>query len=73
LIEEIRHIEEGLVQTLKQLRQRIETLQSQKTDLLNEIDELKKKAENKAETLEDELSSLKEEVESLKKLLGYTE
>ena len=73
VVEKIRDIEEGLMQTLKKLRKRIETLESEKADLLMEIEELKKKAEKKAETLEGEVSSLREEVKSLKELLGYTE
>ena len=73
VIEKIRDIEEGLMQTLKKLRERIETLESEKANLLKEIEQLKKAAEKKADTLEDEVSSLREEVKSLKELLGYTE
>ena len=73
VIEKIRDIEEGLMQTLRKLRARIETLENEKADLLKELEELKKGVERKAETLEDEVSSLREEVKSLKDLLGYTE
>ncbi len=73
MIETIRDIEEGFVQTLKRLRERIEELESAKADLLKEIEELKKAAEEKADTLEDEVTALTEEVKSLKELLGHTE
>ncbi len=73
VIEKIRDIEEGLMGTLKKLRERIETLEIEKDDLLKDIEALKKGAEKKAETLEDEVSSLREEVKSLKELLGFTE
>jgi len=73
VIKTVRDIEEGLVETLRKLRKRIETLESEKADLLKEIEGLKKAAEKKAETLEDEVSALKEEVKSLKELLGYAE
>ena len=73
IIEEIKGIEEGLMQTLRSLREKIEKLETEKTDLLEEIEKLRTAGEEKANTLEKEVTTLKKEVESLKKLLGSLE
>jgi len=58
-----------LMQTLRSLRERIEKLESEKTDLLEEIAKLKQVGEEKASALEEEVATLRKEAESLKKLL----
>ena len=55
--------------TLKNLRETIEKLESEKTKLLAEVQELRKEAEGKAVALECEVAVLREEAESLKKML----
>jgi predicted nucleic acid-binding Zn-ribbon protein len=70
VVNEIKGIERSLVQTLGDLKDKIEKLKLQKSELLNEIEELKRAGQEKAETLEKEVASLREEVESLKEMLG---
>ena len=55
--------------TLKNLRENIENLESEKTKLLAEIKTLRKEADKKATALECEVAVLREEAESLKKML----
>ncbi|MDH5701972.1 MAG: hypothetical protein OEZ12_04270 [Candidatus Bathyarchaeota archaeon] len=57
------------MQTLRSLREKIEKLESEKTDLLEEIAKLKQAGEEKASALEEEVTTLRKEAESLKKLL----
>lgn len=72
-IEEIKRIEMGLMQNLKNLREKIEKLENEKADLMAEIEELRKAGEKKASTLEEEVTTLRKEVKSLKKLLESLE
>jgi predicted nucleic acid-binding Zn-ribbon protein len=55
--------------TLKDLRDRIETLENEKTKLLEEVKTLRREAEGKATALECEVAVLREEAESLKEML----
>ena len=55
--------------TLKSLREKIEKLESEKTELLAEVQRLRKEAEGKAVALECEVAVLREEAESLKEML----
>ena len=55
--------------TLKNLREKIEKLESEKTKLLEEVEQLRREAEGKAVALECEVAVLREEAESLKKML----
>ncbi len=73
VIKEIKGIEEELIQTLRSLRGKIENLESEKKDLLVEIEKLRKVGEEKVSTLETEVATLRKEVKSLKKLLGHLE
>ncbi len=61
------------MKTLKSLREKIERLESEKSDLLKEIEGLRKAGEEKASALEEEVTELRKEAESLKKLLGNLE
>jgi predicted nucleic acid-binding Zn-ribbon protein len=70
MVNEIKGIERRLVHTLGDLKEKIEKLKSERTELLEEIDNLKKAGEKRASTLEKEVASLREEVESLKEMLG---
>ncbi|UCC58999.1 MAG: hypothetical protein JSW14_03625 [Candidatus Bathyarchaeum sp.] len=69
MIREIKGIEQGLVQTLGDLREKIKNLQSERAELLEQIEKLKKAGEKKANTLKKEITSLREEVEALKEIL----
>ena len=73
IIKEIKGIEKGLMQTLGSLREKIEKLESEKADLLVEIEKFRKVGEEKAIVLEEEIATLRKEVESLKELLGDLE
>lgn len=61
------------MKTLRSLREKIEKLESEKADLLAEIEGLREKAEAKADHLEEEVAQLREEAESLKKMLDILE
>jgi len=72
-VEEIKGINKGLVQTLGDLREKIEKLKTERVELLKEMQELKRAGEEKASTLEEEVAELREEVETLKEMLGDLE
>ena len=55
--------------TLRELREKIETLEDEKVQLLEDVKELRSEAEGKAIALECEVAVLREEAESLKKML----
>jgi len=57
----------------KSIVERIRTLETERKNLLLEIEELKKMADSKAKALESEVGMLREEVESLRVLLGAEE
>lgn len=69
-VEEIKGINKGLVQTLGDLREKIEKLKAEKSELLEKIEELKRAGQEKANKLEEEVAHLREEVETLKEMLG---
>jgi len=73
LAPKIRNIKGELMQTLKNLRDKIKTLETERANLMLEIDELKKLADSKVNALESEVSMLREELKSLKDLLGVNE
>lgn len=68
-VKEIKGIERRLEQTLGDLKEKLEKLKSERTELLEEIENLKRAGEKKANTLEKEVAELREEVESLKDML----
>ena len=71
MVGRIRVIKEELMLTLSSLRDKIKTLETERANLMDEIEELRKVAESRATALEQEVSTLREEVRSLKDLLGY--
>jgi len=73
MVERIRGIKGELMQTLKNLREKMKTLETERANLMIEIDKLKKVAESRVNALESEVNMLREEVKSLRGLLGYTE
>jgi chromosome segregation ATPase len=73
MVERIKVIKGELMQTLKNLREKIKTLETERANLMIEIEKLKKAAESRVSALESEVNMLREEVKSLRELLGYTE
>lgn len=73
MVNQIKIIKGELMQTLKNLREKIKTLETERANLIAEIEKLKKAAESKVNALESEVNMLREEVKSLRDLLGYTE
>lgn len=57
----------------KSIVERIRTLETERKNLMLEIEELRKMADSKAKALESEVSMLREEVKSLRVLLGAEE
>lgn len=58
---------------LRNVVERLKSLETERRNLLLEIEELKKMAESKTRALEGEISMLREEVKSLRVLLGAEE
>ena len=56
--------------TFKELNEKYYSLESQKSQLIEDIKELRKKAEEKALFLECEVAVLREDAKNLKKILG---
>jgi len=56
--------------SLKDTIEKIKNLETEKKNLLLEIEELKKMADAKATALESEVAALREEAKSLKSLMG---
>jgi len=73
MVKRIEAIRGELMQTLKNLREKIKTLETERANLMVEIEKLRKTAESKVSALESEVSILREEVKSLRDLLGYVE
>jgi hypothetical protein len=70
LVERINSIREGLTQTLKALRVKIKTLETERGLLLTEVEELKRIAEMRASALEVEVNELRDEIRSIREVLG---
>jgi chromosome segregation ATPase len=73
MVERIRGIKGELMQTLMNLREKINTLETERASLMVEIENLRKVAESRVDALESEVSTLRSEVKSLRDLLGYKE
>lgn len=61
------------MQTLKNLREKIKTLETERANLMIEVEKLKKIADSKLNTLESEVNTLREQVKALADLLDYAE
>lgn len=61
------------MESLTKLRERIETLEKEKSGLLVKIESLKEKGEAKARELENEVAMLRKEVKVLEKVLNVKE
>ena len=59
-----------IVSTLKSTIERIKALETERKNLLLEIEELKRMADDKARALESEINMLRDEVKSLRVLLS---
>jgi uncharacterized Zn finger protein (UPF0148 family) len=73
IVERIKSIKGELMQTLLNLREKINTLETERANLMEEIEKLRKIAETRVNTLENEVSMLRNEAKSLRDLLGYAE
>ena len=73
LVVKLKDIHDGLTQTLRTLREKIEKFETERTSLTGEIEKLKKVAESRANALETEVNQLREELKSLRDLLGASE
>jgi predicted nucleic acid-binding Zn-ribbon protein len=60
----------NLMSSFKNVVEKLKSLETERRNLLLEIEELKKMADSKAKALENEVSMLREEVKSLRVLLG---
>jgi septal ring factor EnvC (AmiA/AmiB activator) len=69
-VEKIKGIRDGFMLTLKALREKIKTLETERASMMVEIEKLKKAAKSRASVLESENSQLREEIKSLKELLS---
>ena len=72
-VERIKGIRGELMQTLVNLREKINTLETERASLMVEIENLRKVAESRVDALGNEVSILKSEAKSLRDLLGYEE
>lgn len=73
MVERIKGIQGELVQTLRNLREKIKTLETERANLMIEIEDLRKVAEARVNALESEVSTLREDVKSMRNVLGYAE
>lgn len=73
MVGKIKGIKDELMLTLMNLREKIKTLETERANLMKEIENLREVAESRANALEDEVTMLREEVRSLRDLLGNTE
>jgi uncharacterized Zn finger protein (UPF0148 family) len=73
MVERIKDIKGELMQTLMNLREKINTLETERANLMVEIEKLRKVAESRVDALEGEVSMLRNDVKSLRDLLGYKE
>ena len=73
MVERIKGIKGELMQTLRNLRDRIKTLETERANLMIEIDNLRRVAEARVSALDSEVAMLREEVKSLRDLLGCSE
>lgn len=73
MVDRIKGIKGELMLTLRNLRDKIKTLETERANLMLEIDKLRKVAESRVNALDSEVSMLRDEVKSLRDLLGYSE
>ncbi len=60
------------MQTLKELREKIQALETERARLMVEVESLRKAAETRVVTLEGEVGQLREEAKSLRDLLAVS-
>lgn len=65
----IKEVWVGLMQTLKSLREKIQMLETERKNLIDEVEALRSAAELRVVNLENEVNQMREEAKSLKELL----
>lgn len=65
----IKEVWVGLMQTLKSLREKIQMLETERKNLIEEVEALRSAAESRVVNLENEVNQMREEAKSLKELL----
>jgi protein-arginine kinase activator protein McsA len=73
MVGKIRNVKEGLMQTLVNLREKIKTLETERANLMIEIENLRKAAESRADALENDVVRLRQEAKSFRDLLDREE
>ena len=73
MVDKIKNIKGGLMQTLINLREKINTLETERANLMVEIEELRMVAEARVTALENEVGTLRNDAKSLRDLLGPEE
>ncbi len=58
------------MQTLKELREKIQALETERAQLMGEIESLRKTAETRAATLQNEITQMREDAKSLREMLN---
>jgi len=69
----LRELKRELMRTLRDLCEKIKTLETERANLMIEVEKLKKIADSKLNTLESEVNTLREQVKALADLLDYAE
>ncbi|NLE05827.1 MAG: hypothetical protein GX638_13660 [Crenarchaeota archaeon] len=67
--QQIIHIQGALMQTIKNLKEKIAALETEKSNLMNEIEELRKSAETHVIALESEVNQMREDAKLLREFI----
>ncbi len=70
LIEKICQVQLGFKQNLENLRRNLGLLETERSEVLFELETLRKDSESRADGLEDDVNKLREEIQGLKDVLG---
>ena len=73
LMEKLNRVQLGLKQNASILRQNLSFLETECSDVLFELETIRKDSESKAIGLEEDVTRLREEIQDLKEVLGLTE
>jgi predicted RNase H-like nuclease (RuvC/YqgF family) len=71
-IEKLGKVQHGFKQNLENLRRNINALQTDRSEVLFELETVRKNSESKADVLEEDVNRLRLEIQDLKELLGLS-